>query len=1186
MNRLNKQILLEEFSNLNEQETIMFNSRKIKCIESKTFEDLINLENIFLSSNELAEIAPDAFRNLPKLQNISLYENQLSSIDSNTFKDLNNLQEIDLHMNQLKSIKSDTFNGLNNLEKISLYSNQLSSIVSETFSDLKNLKTIDLMQNKIVDLNSTAFKGSIKLEKIDLSTNQIMLFPKETLFGLTKLQDINLENNQITSIEKDTFSGLNSLREINLSNNKITSIAEGLFKELTNLRIINLSHNKLTSVHFTAFEGSTELERMILKNNQLTSISFKFEDLTNLKQIDASNNKINEVDIDLFRKLPNYCQIDLRNNIDINDMQFSFNQLLQTQNNQEISKECFKMYTYFKNLHVNYDEFEKNECNDMFIVRNEKLRQHISAFMIKNKQLEIKEFDISLRKIEAMLEKKLSLLDIFIYFKDIFSSYWIISFKKFIEDISKQNKSIINCEFSMKSAESMKYLCERNDLLLFEEFFSNEIDFKPYKSNNYIENDQKFYFDIDFSKCFEIILKTENERLAIYFFKLVTFVYKEKINKLENLKNSSTSLCDEQQNKLLGFNKILIEKYFKKIFVKRWLNLVKVILNDSLDAYNSEQKYLRLLQSGENRRKIKNDANEATKTLTIKSKNDKKFSFSSDCHFITEDLEINPDLKCESSKFTFSNRQVDNNDEEKQNEFDSKTTKILYTNDLNVTDENNSLLTNHHHSNNKLNEITVVKTRSQSVSNKIFYRNSVSCIKYISQQEEISDEQNLKEKEYDYIKDNILVLIRNSQDPKLLRHEATQRILADEWKTFPGFVYYLNLILYLLFITFYSINIENYLSSSKLTFSRWVSLSLILYFILIEIFQLISSTIRNNILVYLASFKNWFEIFCFSLSVLTLCLENGNVKSSLFSISIILSYFTLVFRLNKCFIFGAYVNVFGIIIKKSIKFFIIVFVALFGFLLSFRNRSNIPKDFNNVNETINPNRSNFTNSTFSYNEDKVVSVINDFKRPFSYSIFKIFGMLLANLETDEMGIENGLNWENLVNFIIYGCFIVTIPLLFINIFTGISIDEVQKLIENSRADNASNKIEYIFKIRELFNNSNLICMANLFDSILENIYEFLKNLKKKIKEFYFMKKILENYRDSKLIENNEENEEKILNGIAKLLKNFKEQNLAIDYKFKYNDKKMNNMEDKLIEMDKKWIEMDIKINQIINLMHK
>ena len=83
-----------------------------------------------------------------------------------------------------------------------------------------------------------------------------------------------------------------------------------------------------------------------------------------------------------------------------------------------------------------------------------------------------------------------------------------------------------------------------------------------------------------------------------------------------------------------------------------------------------------------------------------------------------------------------------------------------------------------------------------------------------------------------------------------------------------------------------------------------------------------------------------------------------------------------------------------------------------------------------------------------------------------------------------------------------------------------------------------------------------------------------------------MKKILENYRDSKLIENNEENEEKILNGIAKLLKNFKEQNLAIDYKFKYNDKKMNNMEDKLIEMDKKWIQMDIKINQIINLMHK
>lgn len=318
-----------------------------------------------------------------------------------------------------------------------------------------------------------------------------------------------------------------------------------------------------------------------------------------------------------------------------------------------------------------------------------------------------------------------------------------------------------------------------------------------------------------------------------------------------------------------------------------------------------------------------------------------------------------------------------------------------------------------------------------------------------------------KENEYIYIRHNVLTLIRKSQESSLLRHETTRSIIDHEWRLTPGFLYYFNLTLYFLFIIYFSIDIESY-KNSEISYAKKNSFILIIYFLISEIIQLISS--GKRILVYFTSFKNWFELIGFTICILTLSFEKGLFKSDLYSISILVSYCILIFRLNKCFIIGPFVNVFGVIIKKSIKFFLIVFILVLGFLLSFRNRSEEIKILPNKNDTFNSSKINGTNH-FNENNQKF-NLINHFNGTFSNSIFKILIMLLANLETDEMGIDS-FSSENSVNFIIYGFYILIMPILFISIFTGISIDEVKNIIENSHAEHASNKIEYIFTVETI-----------------------------------------------------------------------------------------------------------------------
>ena len=73
----------------------------------------------------------------------------------------------------------------------------------------------------------------------------------------------------------------------------------------------------------------------------------------------------------------------------------------------------------------------------------------------------------------------------------------------------------------------------------------------------------------------------------------------------------------------------------------------------------------------------------------------------------------------------------------------------------------------------------------------------------------------------------------------------------------------------------------------------------------------------------------------------------------------------------------------------------------------------------------------------------------------------MYAMMVGNLQIDDMGVDN-LTGPNLITFFIFILFMFLITSLAFNIFTGIAINEIQSLIEDSNIQIMKDKIDYIY----------------------------------------------------------------------------------------------------------------------------
>ncbi len=561
-----------------------------------------------------------------------------------------------------------------------------------------------------------------------------------------------------------------------------------------------------------------------------------------------------------------------------------------------------------------YEFIEKYKEFSFIFSKADAIRNRLFSLFLNNRIYNVKDLKKSFNDVIEKINKlrsnpiSISILDIFLSFEEQLDSNWIITFKNFVDTYLKENQLVANIVFKLRSSDSMEYFFKRNDLIFFENYFSSQIIVPQSTENDYIEDTKTFYLNVNLIECFDIIIVKENEKMANYFFKILKFI----------LNNYGFTTQIEE------FNKVLLNEFLKEIFDEKKWWLIEIILNDEENIFYQDEnsnlginsRHLDLLldnnQSAEKtkKRKEKKESHQYQKKkesflnkklLEITRIEDPKeeaddnayvnyhenLSNTPNSPISTNQMKQKKNAKCKWLKCFQcygKNNQVrdsDNTNTEKINNNESNKEDLLYRVDNSASVDLNSEQTT---KNKNINENYKIHSEASQKTNMLF--------------KEINKNQIIKEENFDhFIKNNILMLIRNSCNQKFLRHKTTQRILQSKWKYFPRTFYYSNLSLYILFVIFFSINIEKYKNDrSDLTpISRWISLSLTSFFLLLEVLQLILSVINDEILVFVSSFKNWLELIGFTLSIVSLSLEESEIKSDLFSISIILVYFILIF---------------------------------------------------------------------------------------------------------------------------------------------------------------------------------------------------------------------------------------------------------------------------------------------------
>jgi Leucine-rich repeat (LRR) protein len=974
---------------------------------------------------------------------------------------------------------------------------------------------IDFSASQLKDLPELLFKnGHSVLNSINFSNNNIRILPVNLLKELVNLKILNFSENKIKTIPNDFLSNNKALTYINFSGNSLKEIPLELLKNAPELQTVNFSSNSLKSIPKDIFSNNFKLLVIDFSNNKIAELSNDpISKLSELKSIDLSFNEIKEIPNNFFDGLKELKTIDFSNN-KIKDIQTDLlNDLYLL---QYIDFSCNKIVNLSRYLFLDKSflvDFRNNiDTNDLSILYD-LLFDSYTKFSISS-----------------------NLYNNYYIFKNDLNQ---LDFNQFLNMKNKYDNSIFLCRkinskvfISNLLSLFLNKTCYHSSLVTGISNGSEDLAIDPLKTYDYKKKRiEQFEWSI---LDYFIFLSDLTSDVVIYFKNLIdsSLLQNPSLMNLEFKFKTTESIAGICQRDDI----LLFEAFFPANNFKKFLNDFKS--DDSvIIVEQDEHKILRYLDN--------NDF-----FLSINYCECFEIALSNENEKIAIHLLL-------LMKYTILvSLLIDKTDDFDLNEmkfkhildFNKKFLKDYLVKIFNlewyeliefILDNSNDQLFIY-----LLEEQLFLKTKPKNKNkNKI----SPSII------------DNLKEKEVDENNEhNILMLICRSKRSNLLRHETTGNLLDTKWKYMPRIIYYTQLFIYVIFLAFYSTNIELYQKDDQVIMqnaSKYISIIIIIYLIILEIIQIMDSIISNNLLTYLLSFRNQLLIINLPLSLTVLFLNMGETKASLYSLTILLSYFIFIQRLDKFYGIGPYVNVFGDVIQKSLKLIVIIFICLIGFLLSFRNRANY--------------------------STKVSNTIPYFNSSFELDIFKILTMVIGNDGTDNMGLDNMVP-ENIINYLIYLCFIFLIPILFINIFTGIAINAIDDLIENSEANIVMTKIEYIFKwdaiIKKTHHKWFYFVLQILLKVILKlkKVVIFFENISISSTRFLkgetnYLARTYANYKKNKFTNEKLDNKnqiEELDKKINNVLHELNKMSMMNQNRFEYLENKMelNNCDDKLDDL--------------------
>jgi hypothetical protein len=328
-----------------------------------------------------------------------------------------------------------------------------------------------------------------------------------------------------------------------------------------------------------------------------------------------------------------------------------------------------------------------------------------------------------------------------------------------------------------------------------------------------------------------------------------------------------------------------------------------------------------------------------------------------------------------------------------------------------------------------------------------------------------------------------LMLIARSGQESLMNHPTTQKLLSLKWRYIPRCAYYSNLLLYMTFLITFSIytvkltnigfpaaatklsNNENHTKLSAnigtssdsfnftlpddFTVDRLFDKALSILLLVIVFINFSKQFLRFLLidrLLFFLNFENWLEMIVSALVLVTLFSTSFYVKSAYASVTILFAYLRFVFLLQKLRIFGIYVLAFRRTLQNSAKFFVIFLVVLIGFGLSFHVRSN-----------------------FGYG----------YFDSFSTLMVKTIGMFVGDLKSDSIDFNSS---QSATNTILYLLFMALMTLIMLNLFVGIAVGEINKVLDEAVIQQTSLRIVFVLKVQQALKVFNrIICKPNFFN---------------------------------------------------------------------------------------------------------
>lgn len=1076
------------FKNLKKLESISIKANKIKSLKSNLFQGLLNLKQINFSSNHIEQLEVESFQTSSdqnKLTEIKFSNNKITELKPGLFGKLMSLESIDFSQNKIKELNKNMFQGLMNLLSIDFSSNKISTLDPEIFRDLSRLQEIFFQKNAIKKLDSFIFNGLKNLKEINLRMNQLTSLNSNIFTGLGSLEQINLSFNQIGQLDVDLFqimptekSQENRLKTIWLSNNKISKVSSAHFRNLTYLESMDLSSNQIIDLPQDIFQYSGNLKSINFGFNQIARLHENtFQGLIHLKSIQLGSNQINELSATIFRDSVHLKKLDLSNNLiaklnceifrtlnSLEEMNFRKNQI------QQLDKDIL---VHFRDSLIEVD-FGENRIvsldpkifHDLVKLRKVSFDQN----QITHLDPKIFQSQKDQDSIQLNFTCNFGQLDSFIHlnhqiilrkFFEIYS--WLQIENKNRKPVLCNNTSYFNNQFfTMLNLSLDEIVIDRNlfkrsqwDLM---NYFDSLNAIKDAASDPDCATTKKVgYFSLNNFSSLDFCIRTEiKNNTLINLVDEVEKVFKEK-NITESYFSDFKIINPESVTLLIRRNcQNLFERLIPYFDLEsyQFSEYFEVALKEEMEGISIA--IFKLLWHVLKCELIKNNAEkEVLNSEELKKLYEKSFSEFNLNHFLKEIFNKN---WCR-----FYEEFLDH----------------LEINDIEASKRENNLKKNQTKMFFLMIELTVKSDEKQTTERKASEKNGYQPVSIKSDE---CSEKNYSWKFIDNAsKNHLLYFLTSKGQEKLILHSTTINIFDKKWIGEPRFFYWLHLMLYIVFViifTHYLDNMSTFIAPKCQIDFLFIFLCLLLViFILSEIFQWYCLGFWG----YLNSWQNIFEIINFKLCFFLLISiqfdiisDKNKLKLNILKVTTtLLTYLILLLRLEWIEYFGIYITVIKKILKRYLNMFPLFLISLFCFLFAFRFLSSpsVLSDEEKFEENLTV-QFNFSNKSQNVME-KAMNCTKDVEYFFNDKSIRIglvdlLTMTLGDFHNDEMDLHV------IVNFILYSLFLFVLSILAINIFVGISVDEISKLIDDSKIQIIMLKVEYLLKIQDTLTRKTLL----------------------------------------------------------------------------------------------------------------